>query len=89
MSRVRDVLHQALDLSLKQRARIAQELIHSLDEGPPDDPEEVSKSWGKEIARRLDEIKSGRVKTVPLSTVKKDLDRALRSVRARKRRAAR
>jgi putative addiction module component (TIGR02574 family) len=87
MSRARDVLSRALELPLKQRARIAQELIHSLDEDPPEDPEEVAKAWGEEIARRLDDLKTRKVKAVPWPTVKKDLDRTLRTVKARKRRS--
>lgn len=87
MARARDVLNQALDLPPKQRARIAHELIVSLDEGPPEDPEEVAKAWDDEIARRVDDVRSGRVNTVPWSTVKRDMDRAIQSVRHRRRRA--
>jgi len=86
MPRARDVLSQALELPLKQRARIAHELIVSLDEEPPDDPAEVARAWGEEIARRIDDLESGRVEAVPWSVVKKDLDRTIRAVRARKRR---
>jgi putative addiction module component (TIGR02574 family) len=86
MARVRDVLDQALELPVKQRARLAQELLHSLDEAPPEDPEEVAEAWDEEIARRVDEVRSGAVETVPWVTVKRDMERAIQSVRRRRQR---
>ena len=80
------ILEEALSLAADQRARIAHELIASLDESPPDDPEAVAKAWDDEIARRVDDVRSGRVKTVPWSAVKKEMSRAIKSVRARRRR---
>ena len=87
MASSRDVLSQALTLPLKQRARIAHELLVSLDEEPPDDPNEVAKAWDDEIARRVADLRTGRVKAVPWSAVKKGMDRAIRAVRSRKQRA--
>ena len=87
MARVRDVLSQALDLSTKQRARVAHELIRSLEDGPPDDPATVEEAWGKEIARRVDDFRSGKAKAIPWETSQRNAERALRAVRARKRRA--
>jgi putative addiction module component (TIGR02574 family) len=87
MARIRDVLAQALDLPAAQRARLAHEMIRSLDEVSPDDPAEVADAWGAELTRRAEELRSGSVKGVPWSTVKKDIDRALRAVGSRKRRA--
>jgi putative addiction module component (TIGR02574 family) len=86
MARVRDVLDQALGLPLKQRARVAQELIASLDEDQPDDPAAVAEAWDEEIARRVEELRSGRVKAVPWSAVKKQMNRSIQSVHARRRR---
>ncbi len=82
----RKLLAQALELSHEERAWIARELIGSLDERAPEDPGEIAKAWGEEIARRVHELKSGKVKAVPWSTVKREVDRTLRAVRARKRR---
>lgn len=87
MARVRDLLHQALELSLKQRAQLAKELINSLDEGPPEDPAEVAKAWDNEIVRRLDDVRSGRVKPVPWSVVEKNMGRAIQRARRRRSRA--
>jgi putative addiction module component (TIGR02574 family) len=89
MARVRDVLDQALALSVKQRARLAQELLHSLDEGPPEDPEVVARAWDDEIARRVDDVRAGRARLVAWSAVKRDMERAIQSVRRRARRRAR
>ena len=73
MARVRDVLNQALHLPLKQRARIAHELLTSLDEGPAEDPADVERSWAQEIGRRLAAIDDGTAKSVPWSKVEREL----------------
>ena len=39
---------------------------------------EVQKAWDREIERRLLELRSGRVKGVPLQEVKKKIERRLR-----------
>jgi putative addiction module component (TIGR02574 family) len=83
MARVRDVLDQALRLPPKQRARLAQELIASLDEDRRDDPGVVAEAWDEDIARRVDDVRSGRVKVVSWSALKKDMNRAIQSVRER------
>jgi hypothetical protein len=93
MARVRDVLNQALHLPLKQRARVAHELLTSLDQGPAEDPADVDRSWAKEIGQRLAAIDAGTAKSVPWSTVerqlKADLAKARRSQVRRTRRRAR
>ena len=85
MARVRDVLDQALGLPPKQRARIAQELIASLDRDQPDDPAAVAEAWDEEIGRRFDDVSAGRVKAIPWSAVKKSMNRAIQPVRVRRR----
>jgi putative addiction module component (TIGR02574 family) len=47
-------------LSRKERARLACYLIDSLDD-VEDDPVEVRAAWAKEIRRRVEEVKSGKV----------------------------
>jgi putative addiction module component (TIGR02574 family) len=49
------VLEDALTLTTDDRARIARELIHSLE---PEDAEAAA-AWSKEIRRRVDEIEAG------------------------------
>ena len=93
MARVRDVLNQALHLPLKQRARVAHELLTSLDQGPAEDPADVDRSWAEEIGRRLAAVDAGTAKSVPWLTVerqlKADLARARRSQARRTRASAR
>ncbi len=37
----------------------------SIDHGPKDNPEEVDSSWKEEIARRIEEVISGKAELVP------------------------
>jgi putative addiction module component (TIGR02574 family) len=76
------VLNQALRLPLKQRARMAHELLVSLDEEPAEDPKKVAQAWDEEIARRVEQLRAGTVKTIPAATVFAQLKRQLRTSRA-------
>ena len=51
-----DIRHDAMSLSLGERAELARDLIASLD-GPPD--MDARNEWDKEICRRVNEIRSG------------------------------
>lgn len=62
---------EALALPNDARAVLADRLVESLD--PVDDPA-ILATWMKEVARRIEEVRSGRVKTIPG-------DEALASVR--------
>jgi putative addiction module component (TIGR02574 family) len=70
-----------LDLPLKQRARLAHELLTSLDDGPAEDPADVDQSWAEEIGRRVDAIEAGTAKSVPWSTVQREIKADLAKVR--------
>lgn len=70
------LLEGVLKLGLKERARVAAEIIASLD-GPADP--DADKAWGKEIQRRADLYFSGKMKSVPM-------EEALARIGARKRR---
>jgi len=48
----RDVLAEALKLPAEERARIARELILSLDDDDEEDPAAVEAAWAQEIERR-------------------------------------
>jgi putative addiction module component (TIGR02574 family) len=63
-----ELLKQALTLSDKERAELASSLIDSLD--PTVDPN-TELAWQKEIARRLEEIENGKVKTIPWDEVRR------------------
>jgi putative addiction module component (TIGR02574 family) len=75
MQEARELIDRALKLSPLARETIALELFDSL-EGPPDDPDEVKKEWKDEIARRIGDLKSGRVVGI-------DADEALAAMRQR------
>lgn len=61
-----ELLKHALTLSDKERAELASNLIDSLD--PTVDPD-AEAGWQKEIASRLEDVESGRVKTIPWDEV--------------------
>jgi len=58
-----EVLEKALALSTQERGLLIDRLIASLDEGPAE--EGVEAAWDEEVKRRVDDIRSGRVKTIP------------------------
>lgn len=65
-----EIIASALQLPLVERAKIVDALQDSLvdetiDHGPADPPREVHAAWSDEIARRIEDIESGRVKTIP------------------------
>src|SRR5690348_5569429 len=59
---VSDLLKKALELPAEARAALASSLLESLDEAVDLSAEE---EWNKEIARRIAELDSGKVKPVP------------------------
>ncbi|HET9408562.1 MAG TPA: addiction module protein [Candidatus Sulfotelmatobacter sp.] len=63
-----ELLKHALTLSEKERAELASNLIDSLD--PTVDPD-AEVAWQAEIARRLEEIETGQVKTIPWDEVRR------------------
>jgi putative addiction module component (TIGR02574 family) len=62
-----ELLQKALSLSEEERAELAGSLIESLD-GTVDEAAEAA--WNQEIARRIEDLDSGRAKTVPWETVR-------------------
>ena len=62
----REVESRALRLPRKERARLAQRLISSLDQEVSPD---VDKLWLREAERRLHELKSGNVPGIPAEKV--------------------
>ncbi|OLE87106.1 MAG: hypothetical protein AUG07_01500 [Acidobacteria bacterium 13_1_20CM_2_60_10] len=62
-----DLLRGALSLSEEERAYLASSLMDSLD-GSADPSAEAA--WNEEIARRITDLDSGRVKTVPWEEVR-------------------
>ncbi len=65
-----EIIASALQLPLADREQVVHALQESLidetiDHGPEDPAEEVEAAWEDEIARRIADIDSGRVKTIP------------------------
>lgn len=67
---VSKVLEKALMLSTQERGKLIDRLIESLDEGPE---EAVEEAWAEEIMRRVDDIRAGKVKTIPGEQVLREL----------------
>lgn len=64
------VLKEALDLPPAAHAALAGHLLDSLDDTVDEDAESA---WSKEIARRIDDLDRGRVKTVPWSAARRQI----------------
>jgi putative addiction module component (TIGR02574 family) len=70
------VLEAALALPEDERADVVGALLESLD-GPAD--EGVEEAWADEIKRRIEDVESGAVKTIPWEEARKHLWQTLES----------
>lgn len=75
-----DLLAEALRLPRRERAKVAQELLSSLEESTDD----VAAAWAAELERRSREVANGRVQTVPWETVREGILKDLEQRRARR-----
>jgi putative addiction module component (TIGR02574 family) len=69
-----ELLKKALSLPVEERADLAGSLIESLDNSEDDS---VAAAWDEEIARRMAELDSGKVKPVPLEEARRRLSSAI------------
>jgi putative addiction module component (TIGR02574 family) len=69
---VEELVKRARALSPQDRARLAEELLASLDE---DSDADAEAAWEQEIARRVDEIKAGRAKLISAEQVFAETER--------------
>ena len=73
---IEQIAEQALNLTSDARALLADRLVESLD---PLEDEAIRAVWMAEARRRLDEVRSGAVKTIPgeeaLAQVRRSLSR--------------
>ena len=60
------IKHEALELSIRDRAELAHLLIESIEENSEMD---VSSAWDIELKKRIREIREGKVKGVPAEEV--------------------
>jgi len=75
MPDLNEILKAALGLDRHDRARLADELLASLD-GLPE--EEVERLWADEAERRLEEFRAGRISAVPAEKVAQKARRLIR-----------
>jgi putative addiction module component (TIGR02574 family) len=68
---VSELLEKALSLSTQERGLLIDRLVESLDDEPAEEGAEAA--WDGEIKRRVDDIRSGRVKTIPGEQVLREL----------------
>jgi len=64
-----ELLAKALRLPRTQRARVAKELLSSLEEAS----EDVSLAWANELKQRSRDVAEGRVQVVPWETARADI----------------
>jgi putative addiction module component (TIGR02574 family) len=73
----RSIVSAATQLPEAERVRVIEDLLESLDPTPVDDPQEVADAWREELARRSDELRTGKVKPIPWSDVRVEGERLL------------
>ena len=73
-----EVTCDAADLPAPERLKLARILL-DLSEPATESPDEVQNAWDQEIEQRLQELRSGKVKGVPLEEVKAKIEARLPS----------
>lgn len=66
---VSDLLKRALALPVDERAALANTLLDSLDSAN----ESVQEAWDNEVARRIEDLKTGKAVTVPWEQLRREL----------------
>jgi putative addiction module component (TIGR02574 family) len=70
-----ELLRKALALSAEEREALAVSLMDSL--GSTENQIAVEAAWNEEIARRIEELDSGKVKAIPWEEVRKQISSKL------------
>lgn len=83
-ARAKKLRDEALELPMRLRAKLAHDLLLSLEDEPFDSPEEVEKTWTAEIDRRIQDLKEGRVKLIPAEQALRDVRASLKRVRSQR-----
>ena len=65
---VEELAQKARTLSLEDRARLAEDLLASLEDGS-EPASEVEAAWDHEIRQRVEEVESGTAKLIPAEDV--------------------
>jgi putative addiction module component (TIGR02574 family) len=71
---VSELLKKALALPPEARAALPRSLLESLDDTLDESAEE---EWSKEIARRIEELDSGKVKPIPWAEARRQISASL------------
>jgi putative addiction module component (TIGR02574 family) len=77
--KVAEVFDKAMELSSHERGYLIDRLVESLDDGPAD--EGAEEAWADEIKRRVDDIRSGKVKMIPGEEMQQWLSERLRDAK--------
>jgi putative addiction module component (TIGR02574 family) len=67
--KTKDLIAEISDLPLEQRARIADQILKSLNALDPD----IEAAWVQEVEKRVEEYEQGKVKMIPAEEVLKNL----------------
>jgi putative addiction module component (TIGR02574 family) len=73
-----EITKDAADLAPRDRLKLARIMLDLSDEENREDPAEVEAAWSEEIDRRIEEMRTGKVKGVPLETVQKRIESKFR-----------
>jgi putative addiction module component (TIGR02574 family) len=68
-----EVTRDALELPQIERLKLARIML-DLSEDSPHSSSEVAAAWDREIEDRLEELRSGKVKRVPLEEVQRNIE---------------
>jgi putative addiction module component (TIGR02574 family) len=71
-----EVTRDAAELPAPERLKLVRILL-DLSETETESPDEVQQAWDQEIERRLQELRAGKVKGVPLEEVKAKIEARL------------
>lgn len=71
--KLKQVTKDAIALPLEERGLLASKLIDTLNTEELVSEEEAGEAWDKEIARRVEEIKSGKVEGIPSEQVQAEI----------------
>ncbi|HEX8437194.1 addiction module protein [Archangium sp.] len=80
MATADDLLSDALQLPPEERARLARELILSLDAGGGEEPQ-AEAAWTRELERRAQEVISGKVELVSPDEARRQVAERLERLR--------
>jgi putative addiction module component (TIGR02574 family) len=72
-----EITREAADLTPQDQLKLARIMI-DLSEDKVESLAEIDQAWDEEIERRIDEMRSGKVKGVPLKDVKRRIESKLR-----------